>query len=103
MPRPRKLTYVGLDADAYGGMTPTGTIIRDAWVFGLLAEDEACTGWSYEQIQALYDRVSAAWEPYGHLVGRLSPEFAERHRRIYGAATGRARTLGWPPPLDEGD
>jgi len=101
--RTRNQTYVGLSADAYGGMTATGTIVRDAWVFELLPEGEECAGWSFERIQALYDRVSAAWEPYGHLVSRLPPELAERHRRIYDAATERARALGWPPQLDEDD
>lgn len=103
MPGTRDRTYVGLDADAYGGMTPTGTIVRDAWVFGLLPEGETCSGWSYERIQSLYDQVSAAWAPYGHLVSRLPEELAARHRRIYAAATEHARTLGWPPQLDDGD
>jgi hypothetical protein len=30
-----KPNYVGIDDDIFGGMTPIGTIIRDAWVFGL--------------------------------------------------------------------
>lgn len=95
--------YVGLDADSFGGMTSTGTIVRDAWVFGILPEGETCAGWSYERIQSLYDQVSTAWEPYGHLASRLPAELGERHRRIYDAATEKARTLGWPPELDDDD
>ncbi len=92
--------YPGLDQDRYGGMTPIGIMIRDAWVFGLLPEGEGCAGWTYGQLQELYDRVSAAWEPYGHLVSRLPEELRRRHERIHGEALRRARELGWEPPED---
>lgn len=95
--------YVGLDNDAYGGMTPNGTIIRDAWVFNLLPETETCTNWTRDQFQELYDKVAAAWQPYGHLVSRLPPELAERHRRIYEAAIAKARELGWSAELGDED
>ncbi len=95
--------YVGLDNELNGGMTPTGNIIRDAWVFGLIPETETCQGWRAAGIDALYDKVTAAWAPYGHLVSRLPPELAERHRRIYDAAVAKARTAGWDPELDEND
>lgn len=95
----RKKTYVGLDDDSYGGMTPTGTIIRDAQVFGLIPEDENCTGWSVARIEALYDEVSKAWEPYGHLVSRLPEELRARHRRIYDRAIAVARERGWSAEL----
>ena len=36
----REKTYIGIDKDEYGGMSPTGNIIRDAWVFGILSEEE---------------------------------------------------------------
>lgn len=93
--------YVGIQHDDYGGMSPAGTIIRDAWVFGLLPEQETCAGWSPAQMQQLYDRVHTAWEPYGHLVSRLPPELAERHQRIHGAAIAHARALGWAPMLED--
>ena len=37
--------YVGIDKDINGGMTTTGKIIRDAWIFGILPETETCEGW----------------------------------------------------------
>lgn len=95
----RNKTYVGLDDDSYGGMTPTGTIIRDAQVFGLIPEDETCAGWSIARIDALYDQVSKAWHPYGHLVSQLPDELRARHRRIYDAAIATARARGWSADL----
>lgn len=89
--------YVGIDNDPSGAMNPTGNIIRDAWVFGLLPETETCAGWLPQGIDALYQKVSDEWDKYGHLVSRLPPELAERHRRIYDAAIARARELGWDP------
>ena len=84
-------------------MTPTANIIRDAWVFGILPEDETCEGWTIQGIDALYDKVTAAWEPYGHLVSNLPPELRDRHARIYAEAIERARASGWNPELDETD
>ena len=93
--------YQGLNLDAQGGMTPTGNIIRDAWVFGLIPEGEDCAGWTLQGIEALYDKVSAAWAPYGLLASRLPPELRERHARIYAAAVARAREEGWNPELGD--
>jgi hypothetical protein len=84
-------------------MTPTANIIRDAWVFGLIPEDETCEGWTIQGIDALYDKVTAAWTPYGHLVSNLPPELRDRHARIYAEAIERARSSGWNPELDETD
>jgi hypothetical protein len=92
--------YAGLRAEPYGGMSPTGNIIRDAWVFGLLPETEDCAGWTQQGIEALYDKVSNAWGPYGHLASNLPPELRERHARIYAAAVEHARRSGWSPELD---
>jgi hypothetical protein len=97
----RKKIYSGIHNEPRGGMTPTANIIRDAWVFGLLPEEQTCEGWTSQRIEELYDRVHAAWQPYGHLASRLPPELAERHSRIYGAAVKRARTEGWNPELDD--
>ncbi len=99
----RSRTYAGIDNDRFGGMTPTGNIIRDAWVFGIIPETETCAGWTVQGIDSLYDKVTAAWEPYGHLASRLPPELRERHGRIYAEAVRLARELGWEPPMDEGD
>jgi hypothetical protein len=93
-------TYVGVYNDLHGGMTSTGTIIRDAWVFGLIPEEETCEGWKAADVQMLYDKVSAAWEPYGHMVSQLPPELREKHTRIYDAAIARAQADGWVPGQD---
>ena len=52
--------YPGIDEDPQGAMNPTGNIIRDAWVFGLIPETETCGGWTAARIQGLYEQVSAA-------------------------------------------
>jgi len=98
----QKKIYKGIDNEPNGGMTPTANIIRDAWVFGILPETETCAGWSMQRVQGIYDQVSQAWHPYGHLASRLPPELRERHARIYGAAIERARAAGWSPDLDDG-
>ena len=36
----RENTYKGIDHEDHHGMTMTGRIIRDAWVFGLLPEGD---------------------------------------------------------------
>jgi hypothetical protein len=95
--------YPGIDKEPEGGMSPTGNIVRDAWVFGIIPETETCAGWSVQGIEALYDKVSAAWEPYGHLASRLPSELRERHGRIYAAAVEQARAEGWNPVLDDED
>lgn len=99
----RNAPYVGIHNDRHGGMTSVGNIIRDAWMFGLLPEEEGCEGWSYDRVEQLYDRVSKAWEPYGHLVSRLPPDLRERHQRIYQQAVQTARAQGWDPELGDDD
>jgi len=95
--------YQGIDKDPNGGMTPTGNIIRDAWVFGIIPETETCAGWTLQGIDALYDKVTEAWAPYGHLASRLPPTLRERHQRIYDAAVQNARKQGWVPDLEDDD
>ena len=97
----RHKTYKGIHNDNAGGMTPTGNIIRDAWVFGIIPETETCEGWNLDRIDALYDEVTKAWEPYGHLVSKLPEELRRRHTRIYRQAIDVAREKGWNPELDE--
>jgi len=101
MNRPPEKTYVGLVDDYFGGMTPTGTLVRDGQVFGIIPETETCVGWNYGRLEDLYDKVSAAWQPYGNLVSRLPPELRERHERIFGAAIESARAQGWAPALGD--
>jgi len=100
MPSSRK-RYPGIHDDAAGGMTDVGRIIRDAWVFAIIPEQETCRGWTIDQINALYDKVSEAWSPYGHLASNLPPDLQTRHRRIYAAAVLHARDHGWNPELGE--
>lgn len=89
--------YEGIDKDPKGAMNPTGNIIRDAWVFGLIPETETCAGWTVQGVEALYEKVTREWDKYGHLVSNLPPDLAQRHRSIYDAAIARAKTLGWDP------
>lgn len=95
--------YPGIHQDPKGAMNPTGNIIRDAWLFGLIAETETCQGWTIQGIDHLYDQVTREWEKYGHRVSALPPELQERHRRIYDQAVERARSLGWDPELNDED
>lgn len=95
--------YVGMHEDIYGGMTPTGILIKDAWVLGVLPENEDCKGWKRDQMLNLNEKVVTAWAPFGHMVSNLPPELRARHTRIYDAAIAHARTLGWPPVMDDED
>ena len=95
--------YIGIHEDIYGGMTPAGALIKDAWVFGVLPENEDCKGWGYDQMLALNEKVVIAWAPFGNMVSNLPPELRARHTRIYDTAIAKARTLGWPPSLDDED
>jgi hypothetical protein len=92
--------YEGIDKDPLGAMNQTGTIIRDAWVFGIIPESETCAGWAYGRIEDLYAQVSAAWEPYAHLPSQLPTELREKHQRIYAEAMDNARKLGWDPDAE---
>ncbi|MCP5369051.1 MAG: hypothetical protein H6907_07535 [Hyphomicrobiales bacterium] len=100
MTRPGERRYVGIHNDLYGGMTDTGKIIRDAWVFGLIPETETCEGWMVQGIQDLWDKVNAKWGEYGFRVANLPPEARERFDRIQAAAVARARAAGWDPERD---
>ena len=95
--------YDGIHNDPKGAMNPTGNVIRDAWVFGLIPETETCEGWTVQGIDALYDKVTREWDKYGHLVSRLPPELREKHQRIYDKVVADARAKGWDPELGEND
>lgn len=97
MPRNPDKKYVGIHNDANGGMTDTGKIIRDAWVFGLIPEEETCEGWMAQGIEDLWGKVNAEWEKYGFLVGNLPDELKQKYLRIQQDAIERARTSGWNP------
>ncbi len=93
MKDPRR--YVGIDNDEGAGMSPTAKIVRDAWAFGLIPEDETCEGWAGHQIEALWVKVNAEWEKYGFRVGAMPPELRDRYMAIQKAAMDRAKTAGW--------
>lgn len=92
-------TYVGLDADTFGGMTPIGRMVRDAQVFGLIDETETAEGWNLGQLENLQQSVNDAWDRYGCLVSCLPTELFDRHIRIHGEAVRIALYRGWSGEL----
>lgn len=99
----RNKRYGGIYNDKFGGMTDEGKIIRDAWVFGLIPEDETCEGWLPQGIEQLWMQVNEEWEKYGFRVAELPEELRERFLRIQNEAIERAREQGWDPELPEND
>jgi hypothetical protein len=99
----RQQTYAGIDAEDHHGMTMTGRIIRDAWVFGILTEGDGFAGKGAGDLQNLFEAVHQAWEPYGQLPSRLPTALAERHARIHAEAVDRAKSMGWNPELNDDD
>ncbi|RMG55305.1 MAG: hypothetical protein D6717_08230 [Gammaproteobacteria bacterium] len=93
----REDIYPGLEADDFGGMTPIGNTIRDAWAFGLLPEGEQCAGWTLRALQAVHERVVAVWEEVDYDTARLPEAWRAAHERIHKAAIARALELGWKP------
>ncbi len=101
MNAPRKdRKYVGIDKDFNGGMTDTGKIIRDAWIFGIIPEDQTCEGWIAQGLQELWEKTIVEWEKYGYLPSNLPPEILERFHRIQEQAIERAKANGWDPDKD---
>ncbi len=92
--------YVGIFNDSQGGMTDSGKIIRDAWIFGLIPETETCEGWMVQGIQDLWEKGNSEWEKYGFMVSNLPPELRERFDRIQREAVERSKKLGWDPDHD---
>lgn len=90
-------TYVGIHNDLNGGMTDTGKIIRDAWVFGIIPENETCEGWQAHAIEDLWVKVDTQWEKYEFLVSRLPEGLQQRFYRIHHHAFKKARAEGWDP------
>ncbi|MGB5440468.1 MAG: hypothetical protein WBN57_00405 [Gammaproteobacteria bacterium] len=95
--------YAGIQHDGNGGMTQTGKIIRDAWVFGLIEEGETCEGWLLQGVDDLWVRVNQEWEKYGFLVANLPEDLRERFMRIQTEALEKARVSGWDPELRDDD
>lgn len=96
--QPKK--YVGIYNDFNGGMTDTGKIIRDAWVFGLIPETETCEGWLPQGIDDLWGKVNNEWEKYGFQVSNLPDDLREKFMRIQDEAFQRAVDAGWDPHRD---
>ncbi len=105
MTPPGNPPYPGIFNEPHGGMTDTGKIIRDAWVFGILPETETCEGWPMPRLERLWEQVQAEWARYDFRVSALPPELRERFERIQAEALERARAAGWDPAaeLDEDD
>ncbi len=95
--------YVGVHNDINGGMTDTGKIIRDAWVFGLIPETETCEGWNAQGLETLWEKVDAEWEKYGFRVGNLPPDLRERFMQIQQEAFDRAKIAGWDAEREVSD
>ena len=95
--RQRPQVYAGYDNDEWGGFTHIGEIIRNARVFGFIAEDENCTSWRMDQIEELWDKVNEEWDKYGCMANKLPPELFERHERTHNAALEKAKSMGWTP------
>ena len=87
--------YAGIDKDEGSGMSPTAKIIRDAWAFGLIPEDETCEGWMAHQIEALWIEVDEEWEKYGFQVSAMPDDLRARYIAIQDAAIARAKAQGW--------
>lgn len=92
--------YVGIDKEINGGMTETGKIIRDAWVFGIIPETETCEGWMAAGIEDLWRKVSAEWEKYGFLVSNMPDDMKANYMRIHDAAIAKAKAEGWDGELE---
>ncbi|VAW83017.1 hypothetical protein MNBD_GAMMA13-1313 [hydrothermal vent metagenome] len=95
--------YVGVDKDINGGMTSIGKIIRDAWVFGLIADTETCEGWNLAGIDALLQKVNTEWDKYGCMVSQLPESLAQRHCEIHTQAMRKAKVAGWSGEYETGD
>lgn len=98
----KRPVYPGFYNDTHG-ITQLGRVVLDAWVFGILPEEEDCTGWDLGRMQNLMNQVEAKWDEYGNLPSHLPPELLERHTRLYREAMERAARRGWNPELDDED
>ena len=99
----KDMVYCGIEDDGYGGMTPIGGLIKDAWLFGILPEDETCKNWTHQQLQVIYDETRKEWDKYGCLVSGLPDDLRQRHADIHNRAIEKARKLNWDPELKDND
>lgn len=89
--------YVGINNDAYGGISDTGKIIRSAWVFDIIPQTETCEGWRPQGLEDLWRKTNTEWEKYVFLVRKLPEEIRERVERIQPEAMKQAKEKGWNP------
>ncbi len=92
--------YVGIHKDVNGGMTDIGKIIRDAWAFQIIPEEQNCEGWLAAGIEDLWRKVNAEWEKYGFKVANLPEETRQRYLRIQEQAIAHAKRSGWDAELE---
>jgi hypothetical protein len=95
--------YPGVPNDLFAGMTGTGKIIRDAWVFEIIPETETCEGWTMSRLDALNHQVNDEWDKYSSMVSNLPPEIFERHQRIHNEAIRLAKQAGWTADVETED
>jgi hypothetical protein len=69
--------YVGIHNEIDGAMTYTAKIIRDAWVFGIIEESEACEG-AFPGDRGSLDEGKPG-------VGKIRLSGAQSPRRVAGA------------------
>lgn len=100
MARKKPLVYEGLYKDKFGGMTQLGQIVKDAWAFELLDENETCEGWPLYKLEKLWDELHEAKNAAGPSVSFWPEEVRQRHHKIHEQAMIRAREQGWDPDGD---
>lgn len=88
-------SYVGIDKDKYGGMSDIGKIIRDAWAFGLIPENETCAGWNAGRLEQLWQQVNNEWARFDFRVADLPSAIQEKYLRIQKQAVETAKQAGW--------
>lgn len=93
--------YAGIYNDEAGGLTDSGRIVMDAWVFEIIPGSETCAGWDETQMQDLAGKVAAAWARFDNTPANLPEDLRMRHALIYEHAMMRGRDAGWAPELRE--
>ncbi|HIQ39922.1 MAG TPA: hypothetical protein EYH46_01980 [Sulfurivirga caldicuralii] len=89
--------YPGYDQDPSHWMSQEAKLIREAWAFGLLPEEEKCEGWQLHQFDQLWEKVDAIWEKADFRVDNLPPDIQEKYMALQTEALKRAKAAGWDP------
>ena len=96
-------TYCGIYNDEAGGLTSHGRIVMDAWVFEIIPSTEPCEGWNSSRMEALSNKVAAAWAQYDNEPRNLPDDLRMRHAMIYEQARARGGRVEWDPNIDGDD